>query len=391
MPLPLTVSMSKKSGLPKYTFQDRNRSGSPRVVFRRPGQPKVVLPGPPLSERFWSAYFAAIGGKQIAARKRQTVARKALPNSLRALCDAYFKSGSFRQYDEATQRDKIGVLESILREPLEPGKQLVFADCAVKSFNRRLVGLLRDRKWQTPSAANKRLKYLRRMLQWAISEGRLEGNNPVDGVERMNPPKRGFHTWTLDEAHCYLRTHPIGTKAYLAFALTLVTGMRVSDLSQVGWQHIDKQGGLSKGQHKNRKRDAKVIEFKIPGYLLEIIDQSPTGKENLLETENGRPFTIKGMANKVKEWCVEAGIPHCSAHGIRKLASVISAENDGSSAQMKALFGWSSSRQADPYIEKANKKSLSDQAVEKVGPVFQVLLTGKQVENEIAPLRASAK
>jgi integrase len=287
--------MSKKNGLPKYTYQDKNRSGSSRVVFRRPGQPKVVLPGPSFSEHFWKAYADAMAGRPIAASKKPAIRQRFDPNSLRGLCDDYFRSGPFKRHDEATQRDKRGVLESILREPLEVGKPLTFERCPIGSFNRKLAALLRNRKHQTPSAANKRLKYLRRMFQWAISEDRWSGQNPIDGVERLEVPRGGFHGWTFVEANRYVRRHPPGTKAYLAFAIMLVTGMRVSDLSQLAWEHIDELGVLSKKQHKNRKRDAKVIEFKIPVYLHEIIASSPSGKTHLIETESGNPFSIKGM------------------------------------------------------------------------------------------------
>jgi integrase len=200
----------------------------------------------------------------------------------------------------------------------------------------------------TPSAANKRLKYLHRMFRWAISEDHMD-TNPVDGVERLQSPRGGFHTWTTEEAKQYVEFHPLGTKAYLAFALMIGTGIRVSDVSQLGRQHVNKHGVLSKPQHKNRKRDAKIIEFDMPDSLQEIIDKSPTGRMFYLVTERGLPFTIKGMANKVKDWCVQAGLPHCSAHGIRKLASVLGAENEMTTEQMKALFNWTSSRMADTY------------------------------------------
>jgi integrase len=374
--------MSKRTGLPKYTFLDKNRSGSERVVLRRPGQPKIVLPWPPLTDRFWAGYFAGTGGRPQSPKPRREPRRVAAPGTLRALCEKYFASGSFKQHDQATQRDKRGVLETILREQLEVGKPLTFEDCPIKSLNRRLIALLRDRKMATPSAANKRMKYLRRMFRWAISEDRMQVN-PVDGVERLERPKKGFHTWTLDEAGCYVETHPIGTKAYLAFALMAFIGLRISDVCQLGRQHINNHGVVSKPQHKNRKRDAKMIEFEMPEFLREIIDRSPTGDMHYLVTERGLPFTIKGASNKIKDWCAEAGIPHCSAHGIRKLASVVGAENGMTAEQMKALFNWSSSRQADTYTDKANKKKLASQAVR--------LLTGIQEENEIAPRTGSGE
>jgi integrase len=194
----------------------------------------------------------------------------------------------------------------------------------------------------------------------------LLGTSYLPPVERLQQPRKGFHTWTLDEAKRFVEAHPIGTKAHLAFALLAHTGIRVSDLCQLGRQHLNKQGVVSKPQHKNRRRDAKIIEFDNMHYLV---------------TGRGIPFSIKGMANKVKEWCIQAGIPHCSAHGIRKFASVRGAENGMTAEQMKAFFGWSTSRQADAYTEKANKKMLTNQAVQLLSPT--------QDENKIAPRTGS--
>jgi integrase len=224
-----------------------------------------------------------------------------------------------------------------------------------------LIALLRDRKVATPSAATKRMQYLGRMFRWAISEDRMSVN-PVDGVERLQRPKKGFHAWTLDEARRYVKRHPVGTKAHLAFALMAYTGIRLSDMCQLGRQHVNKTGEVSKPQHKNRKRDGKVIEFMLPPVLQEIIDASPTGDLTYLLTERGVLFTIKGAGNKIKEWCEQAGLPHCSAHGIRKLAATLGAEAGMTGHQMKSLFNWSSVKQADPYTEKANKKLLASQA-----------------------------
>ncbi len=88
------------------------------------------------------------------------------------------------------------MFQSILREPLEIGKPLTFEDCPVKSLSRRPIALLRDHKVGTPSAANKRMIYRHRMFRWAISEDRGQAN-PVDGAERLQRPKKGFHTWTM--------------------------------------------------------------------------------------------------------------------------------------------------------------------------------------------------
>lgn len=41
----------------------------------------------------------------------------------------------------------------------------------------------------------------------------------------------------------------------------------------------------------------------------------------LLEANTGKPYTAKGFYNLVKDACIAAGLPHCSAHGLRKAAA----------------------------------------------------------------------
>ena len=50
--------------------------------------------------------------------------------------------------------------------------------------------------------------------------------------------------------------------------------------------------------------------------LAEIIAASPCGDLEFLVTDYGRPFTPAGLGGKMREWCNEAGLPHCSAHGL---------------------------------------------------------------------------
>jgi len=53
--------------------------------------------------------------------------------------------------------------------------------------------------------------------------------------------------------------------------------------------------------------------------LADIIAATPMiGVKTFLITEYGKPFTPAGFGNWFRERCNEAGLPHCSAHGLRK-------------------------------------------------------------------------
>ena len=42
------------------------------------------------------------------------------------------------------------------------------------------------------------------------------------------------------------------------------------------------------------------------------------GVKTFLVTEYGKPFTPAGFGNWFRQRCDEAGLPQCSAHGLRK-------------------------------------------------------------------------
>ena len=61
----------------------------------------------------------------------------------------------------------------------------------------------------------------------------------------------------------------------------------------------------------------------------------------------------------MREWCDQAELPHCTAHGLKKAAAAICAEMGATDRQMMALFDWSSEKQATTYTKKANRTSMA--------------------------------
>jgi integrase len=124
----------------------------------------------------------------------------------------------------------------------------------------------------------------------------------------------------VEEVVQYEERHPIGTKARLALCLLLWTGVRRSDVVRLGKQRDG--GWLKLTQTKNHKRRPVTIEIPILPQLQRMLDASPTGDMAYLVTEYGRPFTVPGFGNKFRQWCNQAGLRQCSAHGLRKAGAV---------------------------------------------------------------------
>ena len=91
---------------------------------------------------------------------------------------------------------------------------------------------------------------------------------------------------------------------------------------------------------------------------------APKSNFPFLITAYGRPFTPAGFGMRFREWCNQAGLPHCSAHGLRKAGATIAAERGASEAQLNAIFGWAeNSNESRPYTRTARQKVLAAQAV----------------------------
>ena len=148
----------------------------------------------------------------------------------------------------------------------------------------------------------------------------------------------------------------------LALALLLWTGVRRSDLVGLGRQHA-RAGWLEFTQAKNRNRRPVRIEIPILPQLQEVLEASPTGDLTYLVTEAGRPFSVAGFGNWFRARCNEAGLEHCSAHGLRKAGAATAAENGATTQQLMAIFGWLSLAEAERYTRAAERKRLAAAAM----------------------------
>lgn len=223
----------------------------------------------------------------------------------------------------------------------------------------------RDEMMDRPEAANGMVKALRQLYKFAVRYD-LHDRNPAAEIEYLsakNPD--GFHSWTLGEIEKYEETHPVGTMARLALALALYTGQRRSDLVVLGRQHV-RDGWLIFTQHKNRNRHPIRQEIPIIPDLQRIIDASPTGDLTFLVTAFNRPFTSNGFGNRFRKWCDEAGLPHCSVHGLRKAAAARLAEMGCTEFEIMAITGHRTSKEVTRYTRAASQKTRAEAALKRL-------------------------
>jgi integrase len=227
--------------------------------------------------------------------------------------------------------------------------------------NAAAILMLMERKESEglPGAANNRKKYLSAMFKWGVKNRRTDvKSNPCRDAEKVRYSTDGFHTWTVQEVTQFLGRHPIGTKAALFMSLMLFTGARSEDVITFGLQHT-RSGALRYIPKKTAYRRKRTVEKPILPVLRNILAESPIGDMTFLVTEYGVPFSEKGIGNKMRTWCDEANLPQCTAHGLKKAAATIAAENGATTPQLMAMFDWTTPGQAEPYIRTADQKKLA--------------------------------
>lgn len=307
---------------------------------------------------------------------------RADPGTWRWLCIQYFGSSEFKRLDPKTQATRREILERTFEEPVFPSAPQSFAEIPIIRFTSKHIRVLRDRKLKLPNAANGRVKCIGYVFAWAVEQQpQLARANPAKEVPLLKAASMGYHSWTLEEVAEYETQHPIGTKARLALALIMFTGVRRSDAVRLGRQHVQ-NGWFKFRQYKNRNRHPVDIEIPMLKDLKDIIDASPTGDLTYLVTEYGRPFTAEGFGNKMREWCNDAGLPHCSAHGLRKAGAAIAAENGASELQLMAIFGWKTIQEAERYTRAARRKKMA-------GDAMQLMVRPKQAAESEARTKVS--
>jgi integrase len=340
-----------KSGLPKHCCWNTDQRGNRYVRFRKNGV-TTNLTGIPWSEDFMRQYATALEGVNS---KTNIGAERTRPGSFNALVVSYYRSPEFQGLKPSTQTVRRNIIERFRNE---------HGDKPIARLARSHIKDILGAKANTPEAANNLLKVLRLILNYAVSNDMI-ASNPTIGIKRYrskNPD--GIHTTTEDELVIFIARHPVGTMAHLATMLMLCLGQRKSDVIRMGWQHV-RNGKITLRQEKTKT----ALLIPIHADLEKALAAAPRDNLTFLVTAFGKPFTAAGFGNWYRNRCDEAGLPQCSAHGLRKLAATRLAEVGCSEREIMAITGHKSVSEVSRYTRAAEQSRLADQAMAKLtGP-----------------------
>lgn len=352
-----------------YIEKNKSRHGTMRYYFRIDGKRICRLPDDPQSEEFAKAYWKArnaalpLSGAPAAP---QPISAMVKPNSFRWLCMEYMRSKEFTQLDQTTQTRRRNIIESMWEEPLLPTKPdgPFFADMPLSKVDVANVEVLRDRKKEVPFAADERLKVLRQVF-----DTKRNGEPITANIPRLVSPFRvhsdGHETATPAELEQFIKHHGIGSKAVLYLSIAMYTGLRVSDLAVLGPQHR-RADAFHLRLFKNRNRTPVDLIVPLHPILEGVLATHKVTALTYLVTEFGKPFSVKGLGNRISDWFRQAGLPHLTSHSVRKGLATDVAHNEATDNMLEAMFGWRDAKTSKIYTRNAERARLARQTVAKI-------------------------
>lgn len=366
--------MSKKRRHPNVTsFKDRH--GKLRWRYRKIGRPTHYFTCPPDTPGFVEELAACEATVPI-----RPGAGRCIPRSVHDLVARYYQSADFNNGGDADQHRRRLLLE---------GFRTAFGDDLVENFGFQHIEAILLERSKKKSVGNRTVggkvaaqslrKQLRRLFAHAKRLGWI-ATNPVEEAGRIKGPRSsGYHTWTEAEIRQYQARHPIGSRARLALEIMLWTWQRRGDARLFGPEHL-KSGRIEYRQGKT----GKALCLTAAPQLVEAINATrPVGLKAYLVTDFGKPFSAAGFGNKMREWCDQAGLPHCTAHGLRKAGARRAAEQQAGNPGIKAVGGWSGDAEVATYTAAVDQAALADATLKRV-----IAADLANLEDRLAKLKA---
>lgn len=341
--------MTKRSWLPANVTEWTDRHGKKRYRFRRKGCPVHNFRSLPGTEDFMAEYRTAADAAPVGAKIKSVT-----PGSLDDLVSRYYATPRWRGMKPSSQTTYRGIIDRF-RERTKKGVR--YGELPVRLVTVANLDTILGKMADTPAAANNLRKALKRLFAYAIKLG-WRTDNPASLTDGYKAGK-GWHTWTDDEIEQFRSAHTLGTKARLALELALNTAARRCNIATLERSQL--RAGKFHIEHV--KGCEPTIVRATPETLAAIDAMGVTGIGHFLVTEFGNPFSVAGLGNKFRDWCNDAGLKHCSLHGLRKAQSRRLAESGATPLQGRAVTGHKTDRTFAYYAEKADREALADAAL----------------------------
>jgi integrase len=338
---------------------ERLPSGNRRYRVRMEGDPsrRIRIHCGPDHEDFQRQYLAARRGETPEPLK--TAIDYAKPRSIAWLVHSYLAHLDARvqagMASAKTVKKKRNLLGRLLKSPDK-----------VMVIPRDKILAMQDAMIATPAQADAFVEALGVMYDWAIERGHLS-SNPARGIPRIYVKGSGAQPWKAADVRAYLAHHPLGSKAHVAMSVLLWTGCRVEDLTHLGRRHECVLDGIEALRWTPLKKGSSEVTIPLLAPLRDATRAPKVQGETYVLGRGGQPFASgDSMSAMVKRWCRAAGLPHLSAHGVRKGLAEILAEAGCSQYEIMAILGHSEAKTSEVYTRRVERWKLANSALNRL-------------------------
>ncbi len=326
--------------------------------------------GSPDFVRRYEAALAVLAGREIGIDRTK-------PGSISDLLVRYYKV-ALPRWTESTIKTNKAILERFREK-----------------HGHRPVGTMRPHHMEailanmhkTPAAAYNLRKRLIPVFRLAIKMDWLTVN-PAALADAVPYQAKGHHTWSEDEIEKFYEIHKPGSIPHRVMTLMLWTGAARADAVKLGWFSIKQTAEGERLQYTRQKtgrmKSPVLISIPIAPDLHALLATLPKDAGTFLQTLDGKKRSAKAITGDMRKWCDAAGLPECTAHGLRKAIARRLADAGASALTIGSITGHKTLSEVQRYTEATDRERLASRGMD--------LISGtKPEENLTNPIRKFVK
>lgn len=340
------------------------KNGKTYVYLRRPGFPRIRLPGILGSPEFIAGYHAAMAGQDVAPI---VAAEKKQQSLIDAALDRYINGALKQRLPKQSSRDRqTATLRAWAR--CEGVGASDFSLLDAKYINRVIADA------PTLNVAYTWFITVREFTKWAVTQDLLK-TDPCLGIKVVRNESDGHDFFNEDQIAKFEARWPIGTRERLLFSLLLYTGQRCSDVLKLGPKSI--VGG--KFPVKQIKTGVMVyvpvheeLQAAINAYNVVGIHT-----DTFLADDNGGALDQRDLNRIFRDACNAAGLPAfrmvegkkkptCVPHGLRKQFCWRLAFAGCTTHEIAALSGHLSLKEVERYTREFDRARAAEAGFAKL-------------------------
>jgi len=225
---------------------------------------------------------------------------------------------------------------------------------------------MQDEMAATPAQADAFIEAVAVMYDWAKKRKHVS-SNPARGIDKIYEKGEGATPWKAADVKKFFAKHKLGSKPHVAISVIMWTGARIEDLTILGRKHEQVIDGVEAVRWTPSKKGSSEVTVPLLPLLREAIRAPKVQGGTYVLGRGGKPYSSgDSMSAMFKTWCKEAGLPHLSAHGVRKGLAELLAELGCSQYDIMSILGQPEAKTSEVYTRRVEIWKLALGAMSKI-------------------------